>query len=258
MSPLTFLDLKIPWPCFLLCHSHWILSNKDPLLSPYSTSWWLGWECFIKNTSRQIDLRFVCLPVCSVCLFGGDEGEPRLKATADQQSIVKLHSQLIFTFSFLRQGLTKALTQDVLNTRFPQHLLYLYWVTRLAIKPGSSLGFNACFNFLEYRFLCQQSMALLCLFSRDAVNTKYCNVAIETQHKPGLWLTTSVCKLFHKRVEEYSVSLSQTFCSLIFFPILILIKFYCYVGCPSACCEYLLLPLVNKGDNLANSQAEYS
>lgn len=175
MSSLTFLDLKIPWLCFLLCCSHWILSNNDSLLSPYSTSCWLGWKCFIKNTSRQIDLWFVCLPVCFMCLFCGDEDDSRLKSTVDQQSIVTLHSQLIFTFSFLRQ----ALTQDVLNTKFLQHQLYLYWVTSLAMKPGSSLGFNACFIFPEYRFLCQKNMALLCLSSRDAVKTKYCNVAIE-------------------------------------------------------------------------------
>lgn len=103
VSPLTFLDLKIPWLRFLLCRSYWILSNNDSLVSLYSTSCWLGWECFIKNTSRQIDLQFVCLPVCFVCLFCGDEDEPRLKSTADQQFIVKLHSQLIFTFSFLRR-----------------------------------------------------------------------------------------------------------------------------------------------------------
>ena len=30
------------------------------------------------------------------------------------------------------------------------------------------------------------------------------------------------------------------------------------MGFPSICCEYVLLPLVNKEANLANSQAEYS
>ena len=30
------------------------------------------------------------------------------------------------------------------------------------------------------------------------------------------------------------------------------------VGCPSVCCEYVLLPLVNREADLANSQGEYS
>ena len=30
------------------------------------------------------------------------------------------------------------------------------------------------------------------------------------------------------------------------------------VGCPSVCCEFVLLPFVNKEANLANNQAEQS
>ena len=30
------------------------------------------------------------------------------------------------------------------------------------------------------------------------------------------------------------------------------------MGCPSVCCEYVLLPLTNKEADLANNQAEYT